>query len=67
MPYVLFWTTKPDDPLPETYYDHYEIFRDTDPIMLAADRLAKRKDVTSWGVAKIEAASEPQWTNNKLL
>lgn len=71
MPYVLFYTTKTDDPMPDTFADHYEIFPDitflSDPITLAADRLSERKDVTSWGVAKIEAASEPQWTNNNML
>jgi len=69
MPYVLFWTTiegRDKDFVPKLR-DDYRIFRDSDPIMLEADKLAKREDVNSWGVAKIEAASEPQWTDNKLL
>jgi hypothetical protein len=57
MPYVLFYTVDNNREL----RDEYKVRKDTHPIMLEADELAKREDVVSWGVAKIEAASEFDW------
>lgn len=57
MPYVLFYTVDNNREL----RDEIRIRNDTYPIMLEADELAKREDVVSWGVAKIEAASEYDW------
>jgi len=69
MPYVLFHTRyKPEgERHPDNTNDFYSIHKDEFPIMLALDKLERDPNVACCGVAKIEAASEPQWTNNELL
>jgi hypothetical protein len=69
MPYVLFHSRyKPEGPrVIDNTVDHYSIHNDEFPIMLAYDKLERDPNVASVGVAKIEAASEPQWTDNDLL
>lgn len=69
MPYVLFYSRyKPEGPrVVDNTYDEYSIHRDEFPIMLAYDKLESDPNVACVGVAKIEAGSEPQWTDNELL
>ena len=69
MPYVLFYTRyKPEGPrVVDNTTDHYSIHNDEFPIMLAYEKLESDANVACVGVAKIEASSEPQWTDNELL
>ena len=69
MPYVLFYSVyKGGNRVVDNTTDHYSIYNDEAPVMeIVQDMIDDNENLASWGVAKIEAGSEPQWTNNDWL
>lgn len=69
MPYVLFWSEyKVGGRVIENTTEHYTIHKDEAPVLAMAQKMIEdNEDLASWGVAWIEAASEPQWEDNALL
>ena len=69
MPYVFFYSTYNDEVRSvDNTTDHYTIHKDEEPLGQKLHQLLEAHDnVACYGFAKIEAGSEPQWTNNNLL
>jgi|GEM_PF-2837712 len=69
MPYVLFYSVYKGGPrVVDNTTDHYSIHKDEAPVMeIVQGMIDDNDDLAIWGVAKIEAGSEPQWTENDCL
>ena len=67
MPYVLFYSVyKGGHRVVDNATDHYSIQTDDLPVIMkiVQGMIDDNDDLASWGVAKIEAGSEPQWLDS---